>query len=144
MDAWEVGAREDIRETLARYVHLVDRGRLDEAASLFAEDAKLEVGDGPTATGRAAIRALFARTGERLGAGGRRPFIRHHLSSVAVSVEDAETATAESYFIALGERGLDHWGRYRDRLVRRGGSWVFAERRVRVDGRAPGSVLGAD
>jgi len=144
MDAWEVGAREEIRETLARYVHLVDRGRLDEATSLFAEDAMLEIGDGGAATGRAAIRALFARTGERLAAGGRRPFIRHHLSSIAVSVEGLETATAESYFLALGERGLDHWGRYRDRLVRREGCWLIAERRVRVDGRAPGSMLGAD
>jgi len=144
MEAWEVGAREAIRDTLARYVHLVDRGRLDEATSLFAEDATLEVGDGRTATGRAAVRALFARTGERLAAGGRRPFIRHHLSSITVSVEDAETATAESYFLALGEHGPDHWGRYRDRLVRRQGRWVFAERRVRVDGRVPGSLLGAD
>jgi hypothetical protein len=144
MKPWEAGAREEIRDTLARYVHLVDRGRLDEASSLFAEDATLEVGDGRTATGRAAIRALFARTGERLAAGGRRPLIRHHLSSVAISAEGPETATAESYFLALGEHGLDHWGRYRDRLVRREGCWVFAERRVRVDGRAPGSVLAAD
>src|SRR5262249_61963661 len=73
MEAWEVGAREAIRDTLARYVHLVDRGRLDEATSLFAEDARLDVGAGRTATGRAAIRALFAGTGERLAAGGRPP-----------------------------------------------------------------------
>jgi len=39
------------------------------------------------------------------------------------------------------ERGPDHWGRYRDRLVVRDGRWLFAHRRARADGYAPGSVF---
>ena len=46
--------------------------------------------------------------------------------------------------LAVTERGPDHWGHYRDRLVRRDGRWLFAERHVRVDGRSPGSRLAAD
>jgi hypothetical protein len=37
------------------------------------------------------------------------------------------------------DRGVDHWGRYRDRYVRSAGAWRFAERRVRVEGVAAGS-----
>jgi uncharacterized protein (TIGR02246 family) len=133
MEPWELAAREAIRETLARYAHLVDRGRLDDAAALFTEDAVLEAGDEAPARGRAAIRALFAGAGTRLAAGGR---IRHHVSSVTIAFEDAWTATAESYFLAVVESGPDHWGRYRDRLVRRDDQWLLAHRRVRVDGRA--------
>ena len=136
METWELAAREAIRETIVRYAHCVDRGRLDDAAALFAEDGVLEAGDEPPARGRAAIRALFAGAGERLAAGGRGR-IRHHLSNVTITVDGPEAAGAESYFLALTERGLDHWGRYRDRLVVRGGRWVFAHRRVRVDGRSP-------
>jgi ketosteroid isomerase-like protein len=136
MEPWEPVAREAIRETLARYAHLVDRGRLDDAAALFAEDAVLEAGDEPPARGREAIRALYAGAGTRLAAGGRAR-IRHHVSSVTIAFDDAWTAAADSYFLAVTDRGLDHWGRYRDRLVLRDGRWLFAHRRVRVDGRAP-------
>ncbi|HLY37107.1 MAG TPA: nuclear transport factor 2 family protein [Candidatus Binatia bacterium] len=136
MEPWELGAREAIRETLARYAHLVDRGRLDETAALFTEDGVLEAGDEPAARGREAIRALFAGAGTRLAAGGRAR-IRHHVSSVTIAFDDAWTATSDSYFLAVTERGPDHWGRYRDRLVLRDGQWLFAHRRVRVDGRAP-------
>ena len=134
MEPWELAAREAIRETLARYAHLVDRGRLDDVAALFTEDAVLEAGDEPPARGRAAIRALFAGFGTRLAAGGRAR-IRHHVSTIAIAFEDPRTATAESYFLAVLDTGPDHWGRYRDRLVLRDGRWLFAQRRVRVDGR---------
>jgi ketosteroid isomerase-like protein len=143
MQTWELAAREHIRETIARYAHLVDRGRLDEVVALFAEDAVLEAGEGPPARGRAAIRAVFTETGARLAAGGR-PHIRHHVSNVSIALGDPEVATAEAYFLALTERGPDHWGHYRDRLVVRDGRWVFTLRRVRVDGRSPASVLGRD
>ena len=141
MELWELAAREAIRETVARYAHLVDRGRIDELVELFAEDATLEAGDRPPAGGRAAIRAFFMDTGERLATTSRRPLIRHHVSSIVIDLEGPETATAESYFLAITERGPDHWGRYRDRFVRRGSRWLFQHRRARADGYAPGSVF---
>lgn len=141
MDTAELAAREAIRDTLARYCHLVDAGRIDELLELFADDAVLEAGDLPPAHGRAAIREVFLGTGRRLVAATGKPLIRHHLSNVAIEMEGPEAAAAVSYFLALTERGVDHWGRYRDRLVRRGTRWVLQHRRVRTDGRAPTSVL---
>ena len=141
MELWEVAAREAIRETVARYAHLVDRGRIDELVELFAEDGTLEVGDRPPATGRAAIRAFFLQTGARLASASARSFIRHHVSNLVIDLTGPESAEAHSYFLAVTERGLDHWGRYRDRLVRGGTGWLFQHRRARADGYAPGSVF---
>lgn len=142
MDQRELTAREGIRETVARYAHLVDAGRIDELLALFTDDAVLEAGDLPPASGRAAIGDLFRGTGTRLASAASRPLIRHHVSNVAIDITGPDTAEARSYFLAITERGPDHWGRYRDRLVRVGERWLFASRVVRVDGRAAGSVFG--
>jgi ketosteroid isomerase-like protein len=140
MEAWELVARERIRDTIARYAHLVDRGRIDELVALFTEDATLEAGDRPPARGRDAIRAVFLGTGRRL-ASAAAPLIRHHVSNVLIDVGGPDAATASSYFLAVTERGPDHWGRYRDRLVRQGDHWLFAHRRARADGYAPDSAF---
>ena len=140
MDVWELVARERIRDTIARYAHLVDRGRIDELVALFTEDATLEAGDGPPVRGRDAIRAVFLGTGRRL-ASAAAPLIRHHVSNVLIDVESPDAATASSYFLAITDHGPDHWGRYRDRLVPAGDRWLFQHRRVRTDGRASGSVF---
>jgi len=142
MELWELAAREQIRETVARYAHLVDRGRIDELVLLFAEDGTLEAGDRPPARGRAAIRAFFTDTAARLASASTRRLIRHHVSNLVIEVSGPESASAESYFLALAEGGVDHWGRYRDRLVRREGRWLFQHRRARADGHAPGSLFG--
>ena len=56
-----------------------------------------------------------------------------------VESESPDQARARSYFLAVTDRGTDHWGRYLDDLVRTDGGWRFAHRRVRTDGVAPGS-----
>ena len=142
MELWELAAREAIRETVARYAHLVDRGRIDELVDLFVEDGVLEAGDRPPARGRAAIRELFLETGKRLASASARPLIRHHVSTLAIDATGPDDATAESYFLAMTDRGPDHWGRYRDRFARRGPRWLFQHRRARTDGYAPCSVFG--
>jgi ketosteroid isomerase-like protein len=142
METWELAAREGVRDTIARYAHLVDAGRIDEVADLFTPDGVLEANDLPPAAGRDAIRAFLGGTKSRLAASTTRPWIRHHVSSVLVEVEDPTTATARAYFFALTERGPDHWGRYRDRLVLHERRWRFAHRRVRTDGAAAGGWVG--
>ena len=42
MEAWEPGAREAIRELVARYTHLGDGGRIKEMTELFEPDAVVE------------------------------------------------------------------------------------------------------
>ena len=141
MELCELAAREAIREKVARYAHLVDRGRIDDLVELFAEDGTLEAGDRPPARGRAAIRAFFMETGRRLAAASGRPLIRHHVSNLVIEVTGPDNASAEAYFLAITEHGPDHWGRYRDRFTRVGARWLFEYRRARTDGHAPGWVF---
>lgn len=141
MEPQETAAREAIRDLLARYALLVDRSRLDEVLELFAEDATLEAGDQPPVQGRTAIRAVFAAAGARIAATASPPLIRHHVTTIVIDLAGPDAAAATSYFLAVTERGPDHWGRYQDRLARRDGRWLIQHRRVRMDGRAAGSVL---
>jgi hypothetical protein len=138
----ELAAREAIRDLVARYVHAADGGRIDELAALFTVDGVLRIDDRPAITGRAAI-AAFLRDAAAAGAAPQPVRIRHHVSSWRGALEGADTATGAAYFLVLGPAGLDHWGRYRDRYVRLDGRWSFTERRVRVDGVAPGSWAAA-
>jgi uncharacterized protein (TIGR02246 family) len=122
---------EAIRDVVARYNVYGDSGRLDEMLALFADDATLTV-DGTSYQGVAEIRGVFETA---VGPPPQR--IRHHTSTLVVDV-NGEAATAQCYFQVLTDAGLDHWGRYRDRLVKVGGDWRFARREVRVEGMAAG------
>lgn len=142
MELGELAAREAVRELVARYAHLVDRGQIDELVLLFAEDGTLEANDLPAAHGREAIRAFLLGTKSRLAAATTHPLIRHHVSTLTIAVTGPDAATAASYFFVVTERGPDHWGRYRDRFVRFGDHWLFQHRRVGTDGHAPGAWGG--
>jgi 3-phenylpropionate/cinnamic acid dioxygenase small subunit len=139
VDAWELEARERIRDTIARYAHFVDGGRFDELVELFAPDGVLEVEGERAHRGRAAIRAFVTGTGRDLAEGTGAPRIRHHVGNVLIELEGPDRARARCYFLAVTDHGVDHWGRYRDDLVRVGEGWRFAHRRVRTDGATPGS-----
>jgi hypothetical protein len=139
MELWELAAREAIRETLARYAQCADGGRFTELAELFTEDGVLEIDGRAPVTGRTAILAFLTGTKQSLGATLEKPYIRHHVSSISITVQDAAHATASSYFLAVTERGPDHWGRYRDRLLRSGNRWLFQHRHVRPDGHSQNS-----
>ena len=45
--------------------------------------------------------------------------IRHHVSNLTIDVVSPTEARGACYFLAVTEHGVDHWGRYRDRYVRR-------------------------
>lgn len=136
---WELAARDEIRDLVAAYAHLGDAGRFDALSALFAPDGVLELDDGRAFRGHEALHGFFGATRDALGAGTTHPLIRHHVSSVQVTVDDPEHAHGSSYFFVVTQRGPDHWGRYRDGYVRADDHWLFAHRRVRVDGMAPGS-----
>jgi hypothetical protein len=139
MEMWELVAREQIRETIARYAHCADTGRFAELAELFTADGVLEIDGRPPLAGRVAIGEFLGATKSSLASTLERPYIRHHLSSVTIDVHGPDDASARSYFLAITERGPDHWGRYRDRLTRVDDRWLFQHRRVRPDGHAPSS-----
>lgn len=143
MELWELVARESIRETLARYNHVGDSGRVDELAAQFTREGVLEITGGPTLHGRQAIVDHLGSATERRSAtaepGAAPPVVRHHVSSVLIHDVTPDEAHAASYFAMLTRDGVDHWGRYRDTLVPQEGQWLIARRRVRVDAKVEGS-----
>jgi SnoaL-like domain len=138
VEPWELEAREAIRETIASYAHHADSGRFEELASLFAADGVLEVHGGATARGHDELRAFFSGVNADLRHTTSVPLIRHYTSNLSIDVVSPTEANARCYFLAVTETGVDHWGRYRDRLVPDGERWVFAHRFVRTDGVVPG------
>jgi hypothetical protein len=132
----EVIAREMIRDLVAAYAHAADRGRFGELADLFAATGVLELPDGDRCVGPSAICGFLERTATRLAATSGTA-LRHHVSSHRITIETPDAAAGYAYFLVVAGHGPDHWGRYADRYVRVGGRWLFAARRVRVDGRIP-------
>jgi ketosteroid isomerase-like protein len=141
MDVWELTTREEIRELVASYAHFADSGRFDEMVALFAEDGVLEIVDREELHGRQSIHDFLVATAARFRESSAPRSMRHHVTSLRIEVSAPGEATSASYFLVVGDHGPDHWGRYRDRYTHRDGRWLFARRRVRVDGRAPSSAI---
>lgn len=141
MDAAEVESRLAIQVTLSTYTRHVDTGRAERLAGLFTSDARYDMGGGIVALSRDDIvgkveelKTMFASS-ENFGR------LRHHVSSVAVELLDADHARAMSYFAAFSSAGPDHWGTYRDQLVREEDMWRFESRVVTVEGARDGSPV---
>jgi ketosteroid isomerase-like protein len=138
----EPGQSEAVRDLVGRYAEAVDRGRAEELAELFTPDGVLEIlgesFDSGRYEGRAAIAQRIAQSAR--GATGI-SLIRHHVSSLRVSPLPRGEAQADSYFLALTERGVDHWGRYRDRIAFGSDGPCFATRQVSHEGWVEGSWL---
>ena len=142
MQPGELAARESIRDLVARYNMSGDSGRIAELVALFAPDGELEV-DGAVYRGRTALEAFFtgvARGGDR---GPELRALRHHLATQQIDLEGEERATGRVYFSVYTDRGLDHWGVYRDDYRLTGEGWRFARRRVSLDGVTPGGWADA-
>lgn len=134
-DLWELAARESIGETLARYSHLGDAGKIDDLVALFAPDGVLEVRDRGSYHGREGIRSFLAQTAEAFR-GASLKFMRHYVSTVTIADVSRSEGRAAAYFHVLTDRGLDHWGRYRDVLVPGEERWLFAHRLAIIDDEA--------
>ncbi|MEZ0341316.1 nuclear transport factor 2 family protein [Mycobacterium sp. pV006] len=144
MQMWEIVARESVRQTLADYTAATDRFDLPVLAACFAVDGILEfTGGAQPLTGPAEIVAgLGAALSAPSDAGRPKPsHVRHHVSSVRFGSVAADRIEVSSYFAVYTDVGLDHWGRYRDVLVPVGQAWLFAHRKVSVDGFADGSLM---
>lgn len=67
--------------------------------------------------------------------------VRHHVSSVRFGLVTRDRVEVNSYFLALTNIGVDHWGRYRDVLIPVDGRWLFASREAVADGFSPDSLM---
>ena len=144
MTSDELETRESIRDTLARYNHSGDRGRLADLAACFAVDGVLELPGDDLSTGPQEIEARLSRVVEGSKERSARPIVDHHVSSVEITHEEPDEARGRSYFLVFTEIALDHWGRYNDRFHRCGERWLIAHRRVRTDGATPQSRRASD
>ncbi|GFG50234.1 hypothetical protein CQY20_17465 [Mycolicibacterium agri] len=144
MDIWELEARESVRQTLADYTAATDRFDLRGVGACFGPDGVLEFSGGPEPLkGPAAIeQGLRAALAREPGSPQQAPtHVRHHVSSIRFEAVTRDRAEVSSYFGVYTDIGLDHWGRYRDVLIPVDGRWLFAHRRVRVDGFSVESLM---
>jgi mannose-6-phosphate isomerase-like protein (cupin superfamily) len=124
-------AQDEIRRVLALASQLADSGRLEEWSQLFTDDAELHV-DGEAFVGRAGI---VARVADR-----RREHrtVKHLVANTVIDVTGT-TATATSDFALVAAAASDEVpgvravGRFTDALVREGGRWLLAARRVHIE-----------
>ena len=153
MEVWELAAREACRDTLAQYSHSGDRFLIQEFAATFCEDGLLEIRGAAALRGRAAIIERFggdtaaataraAARAQREEEGAARRLVRHTVTNVLFESVTPDEAVVASYFTVFTEIGLDHMGRYRDRLVPVGERWLIAHRFVSVDWRSPDTTFG--
>ena len=136
MDPWEVAAREEIRELVARYTHLGDGGRVDELVELFEPDAVFEADSAPEPLeGRGAIALFLGGLATNHGDEPGQTYMRHHVTNLTIAFESEDQASGAAYWLVITDNGLWRWGRYRDEYRRaEGGPWLFHRRRVRADG----------
>jgi hypothetical protein len=145
MDVHDLIARESIRDLVARYNAYGDSGRFEALAELFAGDAVMEIvqlGGGVVRhEGRDDIGRIFSRVSDRIESrpGDGPSYIRHFTATHQIDLVDADHAEGRLYFVVLMPHGLDHWGRYVDRYQRVADGWVFAHRKVHVEGRTADS-----
>ena len=142
MEMWELDIRESVRQTLADYTAGTDRNRIDDVAACFAPEGSLTFTGGKPMVGPAAIVAGLKAQVTRF-AENPVPLthVRHHVSSVRFGLVTPDRVEVSSYFLALTNIGVDHWGRYRDVLVPLSGRWLFASREALADGFSADSLM---
>lgn len=142
MELWELVAREQIRDTLARYNWSGDAGRLDELAETFCADGVLEIRGLTPLRGRSEIVEFLGGVAGNIAVGSDvKPIVRHNLVNVLFTNVTPEQAQVSSYFTVVTHIGLDHIGRYRDTLVPDGNTWLIKHRKVSTDWAAANSAM---
>jgi hypothetical protein len=131
-----------VRQTLADYTAGTDRNRIQDIAACFAPDGALRFIGGQPMVGPEAIVAGLGAQVDRFAEGPVPPtHVRHHVSSVRFSAVARDRVEVSSYFLALTNIGVDHWGRYRDVLVPVDGRWLFSSREAVADGFSSESLM---
>jgi len=139
---WELVAREQIRDTLARYNWAGDAGRLDELAETFCADGVLEIRGLQPLRGRSEIVAFLGGvTGNIASSADVKSIVRHNVANVLFTEMTRDLGQVSCYFTVVTHIGLDHIGRYRDTFVPDGNGWLIKHRKVSTDWAAPNSAM---
>ena len=142
MEMWELAVRESVRQTLADYTAGTDHNRITDVTACFAPNGSLKFTGGEPMIGPEAIVAGLGTQVDRFAAGPvPLTHVRHHVSSVRFGAVARDRVEVSSYFLALTNIGIDHWGRYRDVLVPVDGRWLFGSREAAADGFSSESLM---
>jgi hypothetical protein len=142
MELWELVAREQIRDTLARYNWSGDAGRVDGLAETFCVDGVLEIRGAAPLRGRSEIVAFLGGVTANIADNAAiKPVVRHNVTNLLFNAVTPDQAQVSCYFTVVTHIGLDHFGRYRDTLVPDGGTWLIKHRKVSTDWAAPNSTM---
>jgi ketosteroid isomerase-like protein len=128
----DVDDHAEIQRVLAEYCHAADEFRFDDFEALFTPDAIVTaLLAGKTYHGPTEIRGFLEKQPAEMQG-------LHVTVNPSVTVGGDEARVRADFFV-LVTRGdssvVGAWGRYRDRLVRRGDKWLFAERHVETQWR---------
>jgi len=144
VEMWELVAREQIRDTLARYNWSGDAGRLEDLADTFCTDGVLEIRGNEALNGRSEIVAFLGGiTGKVANRADVKPIVRHNVANLLFDELTEDHARVSSYFTVVTHIGLDHIGRYRDTVVPDGDTWRIKHRMVSTDWAAPNSAMAS-
>ena len=110
---------ESIRRLLAEYCHSCDDERFDDWAKLFTPDGTFTA-FGRTHRGHAALEKFIAST----------PVGKHMCFNAIIDISGSSARCACDFLFIKRDRVIMSAGRYNDRLVKQGESWLFAERSV--------------
>jgi hypothetical protein len=142
MEMWELVAREQIRDTLARYNWSGDAGRLEGLAETFCIDGVLEIRGAEPLRGRSEITAFLGGvTGKIAADADIKPVVRHNVANILFTALTPDEAQVSCYFTVVTHIGLDHFGRYRDTLVPESDTWLIKQRKVSTDWAAADSAM---
>jgi 3-phenylpropionate/cinnamic acid dioxygenase small subunit len=122
-----------IRNIIARLAQLADMGDLDDYLKLWTEDASWEMPGAPARKGHAEI-LQGARERRASGTQGPGTSTRHVVTTLAVQVDGADTASSDSYFLYVADTTssprLGSIGHYHDTLRRSTDGWRVARRQI--------------
>jgi ketosteroid isomerase-like protein len=121
--------KNEIREVMAKYCFRLDSGDLDGMASLFTPDGVWE-----TAFGTGTTRAGIVAQAKSIRAGDApKPRAVHLCTNIVIELH-GDTADVLSNWTTVqnSEAGpkIGSAGGYVDRMVKQGGTWFFAHRRI--------------
>jgi uncharacterized protein (TIGR02246 family) len=129
-----------VRNVIARIAQTADAGEIADYLALFTDDAEWVMPDNPTiglaGSTRRGHEAIRDGVVERRAAGVQGPgsFTRHVITTVAVSVESDDVATARAYFLYYGETAtvpaLRSMGQYDDTFRRSVDGWKLSRRSI--------------
>lgn len=127
-----------VAETLARYGHVVDRGRLDRLDTVFTPDVVYDM----SAVGLPVMQGVEALRSGALQLGAHNP-VAHHVTDVVIDSATDDEAIAESKGFMITVEGTIRSVTHHDVVRRTADGWRIASRTILPQTVPLGGLLSA-